>query len=201
MTVGIRDVIHLLQEPLANAGFAKRAGQVFTLPLGDQTLGWLGLNYGIERSVGIRVHPVMGVRHQGVERWVAQLCGDAFHPYQPPTVSRPLTALSSRHEWFFEVNSANEAIGHQLVRAVVDHGMPFLRQTTSLAALWARIQQGWGFHLEYREPVVLALLDKADEAIATLESSLAGLGDRGDLAAQKFRSFAHAFRSAMPLSA
>ncbi len=51
-------------------------------------LGWLGLNRASTHDAGtaVELFPVVGVRHQGVERVVAELRGEKFHQYIPATV-------------------------------------------------------------------------------------------------------------------
>ena len=38
----------------------------------------------------VEVNPVIGIRHQAVERLVAELRHEKFHSYLPPTVSSPI---------------------------------------------------------------------------------------------------------------
>lgn len=86
------DVAKTCAPLLAELGFKKRAGDVFTVDLDEDVLGWLGLNRATEhRPAGeVEINPVVGVRHQVVERIVAECRGEKFHAYQPPTVSTPL---------------------------------------------------------------------------------------------------------------
>lgn len=69
----VKDVIEAVRGPLGSLGLRKRAGAVFTMDIEDDVVGWLGLNTATEHHVGaVEVHPVVGVRHQLVERLVAQ---------------------------------------------------------------------------------------------------------------------------------
>lgn len=201
----IADVAAAVRGPLGELGFAKRAGQVFTVNLSAEVLGWLGLNSASKRLAGaVEVHPVVGARHQVVERFVAELRGERFHPYQPPTVSTPLGYLmpqGSNRAWLFEEGSDPVAVGADLATAVSEFGLPFMRETDELEAFLAWIDQGFGFFLEYRRPVTLALLGRDDEASADLRGSVAALRDRDDAAAAELRGFAEAFEAAGPLRA
>src|SRR5690242_10447195 len=90
-------------------GFRKRAGQVLTAELAPDVLGWIGLNRATKhRAPGeVEINPVVGVRHQAVERLVAELLGIKFHAYVPPTVCTPLGYLLPEarfRSWLFVRN-------------------------------------------------------------------------------------------------
>ena len=75
---------------LFSVGFKKRSGgEIFTTEVAAGILGWLGLNRGLVGSndAVIEINPVVGIRHQEIERIVAELKGVKFHGYAPPTVS------------------------------------------------------------------------------------------------------------------
>jgi hypothetical protein len=92
MDSGVRLAESTLREPLELIGFRKRGPGIFTITLADGVLGWLGLNYANRhRPEGhVAIHPVIGVRHQAVERLIARLCREEFHEYLPPTISVPI---------------------------------------------------------------------------------------------------------------
>lgn len=71
---------------LANIGFRKLAGDVFTLALTPDVIGWLGLNRATQhRGLGeVEINPVVGVRFQEVERLVAECRGEKV-PCLPAT--------------------------------------------------------------------------------------------------------------------
>ena len=87
--LAIGDVVKLVTPLLAELNFRKRAGQIFTAEITDDVLGWLGLNRATRHCPAgeVEINPVVGVRHQGVERIVAECRGEKFHAYQPPTRS------------------------------------------------------------------------------------------------------------------
>ncbi len=112
------------------AGFKKRVGQVFTRELGGDVLGWLGLNRATRgRQRGeVEVNPVVGVRHQGVERMVAELRGESFHAYQPPTVNTPLGYLMPEQRyrgWVIEADGSADVL-EDLASAVAEYAIPFM---------------------------------------------------------------------------
>jgi hypothetical protein len=194
------DVVTAVKGPLAELGFKKRSGEVFTCVLESDVLGWVGLNRAYRQGEDrLEVNPVVGVRHQGVERVVAELRGQMFHPYQPPTVSTPLTYLApaARYApWLFDRGPTIPEVAVALVRAVAEHGVPFMRVSMTLGQLRELIERGQGFahQLVYRQPVVLLLMGDHVGALRSLDDALAVLGDRGDVAAVEFRSFAERLR-------
>lgn len=194
-----------LHRGLEAVGFKKRAGQVFTIEVADGVLGWLGLNRASRhRPPGeVEINPVVGVRHQAVEQLVAELRGEKFHPYQPPTVNTPLGYLmpDDRYRAWIITDDAEEQAA-DLVAAVEHYAMPFMKSTSDLAALCRRLDERMGFdhQLVYRRPVAWLLAGDIDRASALLEAAEADLGERDDAAASELRQFAAAFRRRIEVS-
>jgi len=187
----------ILREPLEAIGFRKRSGRIFTLELGPDVLGWLGMNTASRHQAAgsVEVNPVVGVRHQVVERLVAELRREKFHLYQPPTVCTPLgyEMPEGRYRAWILTRDPDPAPGASLVGAVTRHGLPFMRRLAGMESLCAAAEQGLGFNLEYRLPVVRLLLGRAREAQAALDEDIARLGAREDVAAAQLRAFAGEF--------
>src|SRR5690606_5204704 len=148
---------------LREAGFRKRAGAILTRELTPEALGWLGLNRaGRHLPAGeVEMMPVVGVRHQGVERTVAELSGEKFHPYQPPTAVVPLgdlMPLGSQVSWRLGTG-ASEETADALVAAVLNYGVPFMEANAFLPSLCARLDERLGFdhQIVYRRPTAWAL--------------------------------------------
>lgn len=194
-----------LHHGLEAVGFRKRAGQVFTIEVTDGVLGWLGLNRASRhRPPGeVEINPVVGVRHQAVEQIVAELRGEKFHPYQPPTVSTPLGYLmpGDRYRAWIITDDAEE-VAADLVAAVECYAMPFMKSSSDLAALCRRLDERMGFdhQLVYRRPVAWFLSGDVDQASTLIEEAEADLGDRDDAAASELRQFAAAFRRRIGVS-
>jgi hypothetical protein len=196
----VAEAVDAVSVLLGDLGFKRRqVAGVFTIDLGTGVLGWLGLNRATKRHSGaVEINPVIGVRHQEVERLVAELRGDRFHQFVPPTVSRPLGQLmpdGGYAAWLFESGSTAAAV--ELVRSVDQYGLPAMRSMNDLRELRRKIEEGWGFQhqLVYRLPVVIWLQGDAVSAIETLDASVGALGDRRDAAAEELRSFARVFRA------
>jgi hypothetical protein len=189
---------------LAENGFRKRAGLIFTVELADDILGQVGLPTATQytRKGEIKVNPVVGLRHQLIERVVARLCGEKFHPYIPATISTPLGYLMPQDsylasDWLFGPDEDFTAAADQMVDAIRTYGMPFLYENATLDKLTKRIgsERRERSPESYRLPVAYLLTGKYAQAAEALTRDLRSLGDRRDPAATRYRQFAEQFRT------
>lgn len=189
-------------EALGALGFRKRTEGLYTTDLGDDVLGVVGLNTATEHQPKgmIEVNPIVGIRHQGIERMVAELRGEPFHPYIPPTVTIALGYLMPERRyaaWTIDTNSgALREHVQPLVEAVAKYGLPFMKQNRDLQSLSRLIDEGTGYNhqLVYRRPVAYLLAGDERRAREILDASVAKLGARSDPAAEQLRHFAAALR-------
>ena len=191
---------------LAELGFKKRAGLVFTLDLAPAVLGWLGLNRATQhRAPGeVEINPVVGVRFQEVEQVVAECRREKFHAYQPPTISSPLGYVMPEKcykGWVFG-RGGSEGAATDMTRAISAYGIPFMRSVVNLAELrrWLELRSGFEHQLAYRRPVAALLAGDVERARGLLNEGLASIGTRTDLAATDFRTFGEAFRRRLSAS-
>jgi len=108
---------------------------VFTIDLAPHVLGWLGLNRATRhRAPGeIEINPVIGVRFQEVERLVAELRGEKFHAYAPPTVSTPIGYVMPEPRytmWLFSRERVDEDVANDMTNAIATHGIAFMCSPT-----------------------------------------------------------------------
>lgn len=202
MTTIAADAVSEISDRLEKFGFERRqAAGIFTMELADGVLAWLGLNRASKRLGGdaVEFNPVVGVRHQEVERIVSELRGEKFHRFVPPTVSQPIGYVMPEQRyvaWLFE-RASIVVRADDLASAVEAHALPVLRPLVDLAAVLRAADERWGFahQLVYRRPVIRWLLGDEAEALAALDAALDDLGDRSDAAAVELRSFGSAFRA------
>lgn len=185
---------------LVSAGFRKRSGDVFTRAVAADVLGWLGLNRAVSRGDGLlEVNPVVGVRHQALERVVAELLGERFQEYVPPTVSVHLGYVMPEgryRPWLFGGDAPVGDVAGEMAGAIVTYGMPFMDERASLSAVVTSMadgRAGIAEQLAFRRPVGYLLLGEPGRAREEVRASVDRLADRGDPAAQRFRGFASAF--------
>lgn len=188
------------KKALASAGFKKRSGEVYTRQVAEDVLGWLGLNKAVNRQDGLlEVNPVVGVRDQALERVVAEMLGEKFHEYAPPTVSVHLGYVMPEDRyrpWLFGGDMSVEGVVGEMVAAILSYGVPFMDGLSSLKAVVDSMsgnRAGIADQLAFRRPVGYLLLGDNVSAREALGSWLERIGDRQDLAAKRFRGFADAF--------
>lgn len=194
----IRQFSDAAEAGLGRLGFRRRAQGVVTLEVAEDVLGWLGMNRAIRNGI-LEVNPVVGVRHQRVERLLAELTGVRFHPWSPPTLSSHLGYQMPQRAyvpWMVRAVEDGPGVAAAMAAAVQDYGLPFIRANTSLAALATGVVEGSGMpeQLSYRLPVVWHLLGDDARAEAALAQQLELLGEADDPAARDFRAFAEALR-------
>jgi hypothetical protein len=189
---------------LANHGFKKRKGDLFTIEMSSGVLGWVGLNRATKYlSVGeVEINPVVGVRHQEVERLVAECRGDKFHSYVPATIATPLGYVLPEarfRSWLFGGDRSAPSASDEMVAAIVEYGIAFMRSMIGLDELRRGLERDSRIGIEdvsvYRRPVVSLLLGNQQRASEELDESVAALGNRSDLASEDFRRFAAALRT------
>jgi Tat protein secretion system quality control protein TatD with DNase activity len=196
-STGYRTAIDLLRSPLGEIGFRKRAGGVFTIPLTDTVIGRVGLGWATKGMAAGQalVYPTIGVRHQPLERIVAGLLGEEFHPYDPPTLAAPIGNVmpERRFEQWLIGGEDSGAQAESMVRAIVEHGLPYMRSHSDPEALRAAMEADLRHPLEYRLPVLLALLGEHAAAREAVDRHLAELGDAQNPYAEEYRAFAARF--------
>ncbi len=185
----------MLISAAAEMGLRKRAGLVFTLGDGPE-IGWLGLNTASRAGDAgvLLVNPVVGVRDQAIEEWVARGRGEKPHGYVPPTFAEPLRYLvpsELRRDWILHGGAADHTVVADLMEAMQTVGMEFISVLSDLDAL-GRALGGAAVkdqQAAYRWPVALFLAGRRDAALRAAADVRAGLGGRSDLAADELRRF------------
>jgi hypothetical protein len=195
----IADVVAACRDRLGALGFDRRSGEIFTADISPDVLGWLGLNRAVSRSDRLlEINVVIGLRHQGIERCLATLEGDKFHPYLPPTISLHLGYLMPErryHPWFFQAGNV-ESEADAMVRAIERYALPFINEhgsTERLVDLMASGEVGVREQLAFRLPIAYRILGMEDSATTALTARIHELQGRTDGAAERFRTYARAF--------
>jgi hypothetical protein len=82
-------VISDAERELKLLGFRKTKG-VYVLPLEDDAFGWLGFNTATHRSdKRVGINPVVGVRHERIEKMVGELMGETDARVRPNNQHSP----------------------------------------------------------------------------------------------------------------
>ncbi len=204
----IKEVTTLARDELLARGYEERSDGIFTLDIAAEVNGWIGLNRAVNRGDGqLEIHPFIGIRHQLVERKLAEIRGEKFHPYSPPTIRSHLQYLmpeGSYEPWLFGEEVPVKDRLRKMVADIDTFGNVFMREHTGLEALARCLEDRLYSHPEsraFRLPIIYLLLGSHELSLGALDESLADLGDRSDLAAVQYREFAHALREVIdPLS-
>ncbi|MEO6120845.1 MAG: hypothetical protein ABIW46_06860 [Acidimicrobiales bacterium] len=168
-------------------------------PLGEGVESWVGLNRRSRAGQPVILHPMVGVRHAAVEAEVVRLAEDPPAATYAPTVFAPLDHWSRRYG-DLEVAALGSRAQRQLDKmaeaidqACVDVGA----RAASLPGLLDSLDDPTlclSGLAPPRRAVVLRLLGRLDEALATMDAAVAELGPRHDPAAERTRLFARRFR-------
>lgn len=189
-------VITVVENGLKVLGFRKTKG-VYVRSLGYGAIGWLGLNSATHRSDGrVGINPVVGVRLERIEDIVAELMGEKGARFGP-TISTPLGYLmpEARYlEWLFEPTPFDyESESQRMVKAVEVYGIPFMTENGTLESLVRNLKQLRFTSKEmavYRLPIAHLLAGETSLAVSYVDSQVKELGDRDDLAARQYKTFA-----------
>lgn len=191
------EVLSIARAELANMGFKKRTGEIFTLTLSVDVLGWVGLNRKILPGGILEVNPVIGVRIQAVERLIADLCGSPYHDYAPPSISGHIGYLDiGRYSPIFisSVAESQEKF-HDLVLRIRTVGLDFMKECSTYAGLAEMLAKSRFAILElarYRIPAALLLAGDLAGARSYVDERLREQSGRSDPAAKQYERFAAA---------
>jgi hypothetical protein len=172
---------HPLLDPgaalLTQRGFREvRTTGVHLAPLSPGVEVWLGLNTG-RRTGGLTLNPNIGVRHEGVMRWVQQLQGQRPRPAAaPPTVFVDLVRLLPQpwRDVPWELRTGDDAYNQETWRTFVheldEYGMPWVRARSTAELLVDPLRRGEGWEQSRLAlPVLLWTLGDPAGARAALD--------------------------------
>ncbi len=192
----LAEVLKSAERQLKALGFRKTKS-VYIRQLRDDAVGWIGLNAAAHRSDGrVGINPVVGVRQQRVESMVEEFMAEK-EAGLPPTISTTLGYLmpEGRYlEWLFESAPFDyETECERMVKAIEVYGIPFMNSNSSLGEIVQDLE-GLRFVSKdatvYKLPVAYILSGKGDSATAYVEHQLKELGERQDIAARQYKTFA-----------
>jgi hypothetical protein len=196
-----RRAFDAIGELLRPHGFKTPVTRPITIPLADDVEGWVGLNWASEHEAPgeLEIGPIIGVVNHQVARLVADLRAEKPSRYPSPTVSEPLGYLmieNTHRAWHFTPTTV-QASAVDLVGAILEFGMRFMRRYVWIEELCSRLDhhRGLEFQEMYCRPCAHVVAGNPAEGQRIVDEALAKVGDRSDMAADEFRSFASAFRA------
>ena len=142
------------------------------------------------------INPVVGVRHERIERMVEEFLGESESRFGP-TLSTAVGYLmpEGRYlEWLFESAPFDyQSQCRRMVKAVEVYGIPFMKANSALEGILRDLEQLRFSSRDtaiYRLPIAHLLAGKTGLAVSYVNKQMKELGDRNDLAARQYKLFA-----------
>lgn len=176
-------------------GFRKRSGGFYTCDLDNDFLGVLSLTK-TKRGDVLAVSPFVGIRHQVMERLIAEFEGEKPHSYTPVSFFRNIGDLipsGSYTVWEFPDDRVFEKV-KDYVHLFEQFGIPFIQQSASLDRLEELIRDGMfeAFN-RTRLPLIKALKGDMTGAVELCNYYLDLISGKDDVASVVYRKFAQKF--------
>jgi len=173
-----------------------RGIDVYTIKITDEVTGWLGLNRSTHRGDHyMGINPVVGVRHEPLERLVAELQQWECHPFSPPTVSSPIGYVTPEKrylEWLFEYGPSLDIELSRMIKAIQIYGFAYMEANSTLDSITntLRTSRTLTDTMGYRLPTAYLMAGKAEMAEEYIEQRLKELSGATYPAAHHYREFA-----------
>lgn len=185
---------------LKQAGFQIKKRTII-LPLSEGWQGWVGLSSSGWSPQEGRIHPVIGVICDEIERIYYEIYPNLpGRKYPTPTITTPIgyaAEIPEFKEWIFTNDGTVEETAADLTQAVVDIGIPYMRKNASLEAIHATLSGDNMIPnaLVAQEKLAIAILvhEGRDAARTHIEETLARAADKDDVPARNDREIAALF--------
>jgi hypothetical protein len=165
-----------VEQELGRIDFARRRAGILTIPVNEDVIGWVGLNRGVAYGDGmLRINPMTGVRHQPLERFIAELHGERFHAYLPATTGMQLGYLMPEQryvQWVFGEDTDHHETARTLAEAMRAYGIPFMQANGTLGAVYETMRQPGTSKDDYSIIAALVMLGRPEEAKAVIQKEL-----------------------------
>jgi hypothetical protein len=192
----LKEVVKCAEAEFAALGMVKKKG-LHMLPLTENASGVVGLNLAMRRGDSrVGINPVIGVRHEEIERMIERLSGSKESRLMDTlNTSLGYVMPEGRYlEWLFEpapFDYLSEC--KKMVEAIETYGIPFMKSHGTLEAIVSDLQRLRFTSKDtavYRLPVAYLLSGKTELAGEYVKKQITELGNRNDVAAQEYRTFA-----------
>lgn len=198
----VKVVYNLAAVEFQNIGWTKRRHNVFSKMISQHAYGCVALNKSMDRSDGtLHINPVVSVGDLEVERQIAELTAQVFHPFMTAAVGSNVGYLMPARrytEWQFGDGDNHRYKVGDMIATIQTFSQPFFQQNATLSSLYETLlmskRGAVPDPLDYRIAVASKLLGKQNESIAFVEARANEIVDRVDEAAEWFRRFAARLR-------
>jgi len=195
---------------MESTGFAYLGRYWYTKPLSAEATGIVSLPLTSYRDdPAVYVTPSIAVRHERLERLVAELCGKPQDKFLPSSIGTSLVRLTNVKEHglpsLHPAPDIQQQIA-QLVSVIYNYGFSWMEENHTLNAI---LQGSLEFkyssrpHARFRIPTIYYLKGDPDSAHFWVERGLAEIGPDQNIYADQYRRFATALvaRLGAPFSA
>jgi hypothetical protein len=192
-----QEILRTVGEALAAAGYSRQGrAQVFTKPLHEDVLAWVGLMADRADDGVLEISPKVGVRHERLHRLVDRLAHRERS--MAPTVSIILGYLmpekTSSVVWRFDDPALYARQAQNMVDSISEFGEPYVRSNLNLETLIATLlESGVWEYARKRVPAAYVLEGDTGRPRDFLEAELEKLAGRDDPADDDFRAYAERF--------
>jgi hypothetical protein len=190
------ELMAAIEVECTNVGFKKRTNNYFTRKLTTDTLGLIAFNF--VKDGNMVVVPSVAVRHQPLERLIAELKGEKFHPYLGGTLASPLGHVPPLNKllWFqFPIDIDPNQRVQELVAVIRDVALPWMERHRNLESFIDDLKD-YSFadrdQMRVRRPAAYYLNNQHDIARSYLMEGLEEIGDRSGPVSNQYRHFAEA---------
>jgi hypothetical protein len=199
------EIMATIESHCAKLGFQRRASVYFTRSLNADTIGVLA--FVPNKDEQILVVPSVAVRYQPLERFVAELTGDKFHPYLSGTLACPLGHVPPLQEllWFYFAADEDPTPKLRKMFGIVEQtAIPWMEQHQDLDSFIEDLQSGYRFtnrdSLRLRLPAAYYLRRDFDRARSLVLQGLNEVGHKDGPGPDKYRAFAEALLTRLPMA-
>lgn len=192
-----KDLERICAERLDGIGIQRREARIFTQTTIDQNLLWIGLVIEKHRANdAIFLTPHIGYRHQRLQEVIAEVEGEKFHQYLPPTIAMDIGYLDKESRplsiQVTDLSSAYDAAGN-LVERIISNGFPFCDSMTLDGII--RILPEFAIWEDAGERLLAAyyLIGKSEAELKTFASERIAIGKSENRFFERFETFANRF--------
>jgi hypothetical protein len=182
---------------MESIGFAYLGRYWYTKPLGAESTGVVSLPVTSHRDdPAVYVTPGLGVRHERLERLIAELCGKPQDKFLPSSIGTSLVRLTNMNEHGLpSLHPAPNIQGQiaELVSVIYDYGFKWMKENATLDAILQgslEFRYSWRDHARFRIPAIYYLKGDQDSASFWIERGLAEVGPDENIYADQYRRFA-----------
>jgi hypothetical protein len=198
-------LISQIQQSLVLAGLKKRSQNEFTTELNSDEIGLVNVSLFNSAEGIISVHPSAGVRHQPLEKLVAELSGQDFHAYRPATIGASIGYLTPERRYitFDFAPSDDYTVGVQkIVDAIEYDGYRWMQAHQTLDAILEEILASYRFitrdAARLRLPIIYYLKKDFSAASHLVKKGLAEIGDTKGPVSDQYRCLANSLLHKLP---